>query len=47
MGEVRARGDGAPRCALAEPVRGVAPGQAAVFYDGDEVLGGGPIACRR
>jgi hypothetical protein len=25
-------------------VRGVAPGQAAVFYDGDEVLGGGRIA---
>jgi len=29
---------------LARPVRGVAPGQAAVFYDGDEVLGGGEIA---
>ncbi len=29
---------------LANPVRGVAPGQAAVFYDGDEVLGGGRIA---
>ncbi len=28
---------------LARPVRGVAPGQAAVFYDGDEVLGGGRI----
>jgi tRNA-specific 2-thiouridylase len=25
-------------------VRGVAPGQAAVFYDGDEVVGGGRIA---
>ena len=29
---------------LRAPVRGVAPGQAAVFYDGDEVLGGGRIA---
>jgi tRNA-specific 2-thiouridylase len=29
---------------LDRPVRGVAPGQAAVFYDGDEVLGGGRIA---
>jgi tRNA-specific 2-thiouridylase len=29
---------------LSAPVRGVAPGQAAVFYDGDEVVGGGRIA---
>jgi tRNA-specific 2-thiouridylase len=29
--------------ALDAPVRGVAPGQAAVFYRGDEVLGGGRI----
>ena len=28
---------------LARPVRGVAPGQAAVFYGGDEVVGGGRI----
>ena len=28
---------------LARPVRGVAPGQAAVFYAGDEVVGGGRI----
>lgn len=28
---------------LARPVRGVAPGQAAVFYMGDEVVGGGRI----
>jgi tRNA-uridine 2-sulfurtransferase len=28
---------------LARPVRGVAPGQAAVFYVGDEVVGGGRI----
>ena len=35
-GELRAHFD--------EPVRAVAPGQAAVFYDGDAVLGGGWIA---
>ncbi len=29
-----------------EPQAGVAPGQAAVFYDGDEVIGGGLIAGR-
>jgi tRNA-specific 2-thiouridylase len=29
---------------LEAPVRGVAPGQSAVFYDGDEVVGGGRIA---
>ncbi len=29
---------------LRNPVRGVAPGQSAVFYDGDEVVGGGRIA---
>jgi tRNA-specific 2-thiouridylase len=42
-GEVAPRGSGAS-VALAAPVRGVAPGQAAVFYQGDEVLGGGRIA---
>jgi tRNA-specific 2-thiouridylase len=31
------------RIALTEPVRGVAPGQAAVFYDGDTVLGSATI----
>jgi len=41
-GTVRATGGGAI-VALARAVRGVAPGQAAVFYDGDEVIGGGRI----
>jgi tRNA-specific 2-thiouridylase len=36
-------GDGA-EVRLVAPVRGVAPGQAAVFYDGDEVVGGGRIS---
>jgi tRNA-specific 2-thiouridylase len=36
--------DGALRAHFDEPVRAVAPGQAAVFYDGDVVLGGGWIA---
>ena len=43
LGTVRATAEGA-EVRLARPVRGVAPGQAAVFYDGDEVLGGGRIA---
>ena len=42
-GTVRATPDGGAEVALAAPVRGVAPGQAAVFYDGDEVVGGGRI----
>jgi len=37
-------GAGGASVRLAEPVRGVAPGQAAVFFDGDEVVGGGRIA---
>jgi tRNA-specific 2-thiouridylase len=41
-GTLRAGGEGA-EIRLLRPVRGVAPGQAAVFYDGDEVLGGGRI----
>ncbi len=42
-GEVTPRGREA-EVTLARPVRGVAPGQAAVFYVGDEVVGGGRIA---
>lgn len=34
---------GGAQVELAEPARGVAPGQAAVFYRGDEVVGGGLI----
>ena len=36
---------GAPSAAstLDEPVRGVAPGQAVVCYDGDVVVGGGTV----
>ena len=36
--------DGAWQAQFAEPQFAVAPGQAAVFYDGEEVLGGGWIA---
>ncbi len=41
--EVELRGDAA-HVRFARPVRAVAPGQAAVFYRSDEVLGGGIIA---
>ena len=35
--------DGCVKVSFRNPVEGIAPGQAAVFYDGDEVLGGGWI----
>lgn len=40
-------GDGRARVCFEEPQRSVAPGQAAVAYDGDLVLGGGWIAADR
>jgi tRNA-specific 2-thiouridylase len=42
--EVEPRTGGAVRVLFDEPARAVTPGQAAVFYDGDTVLGGGWIA---
>ena len=35
--------DGKVRLVFDEPLRAITPGQAAVFYDGEEVLGGGTI----
>jgi tRNA-specific 2-thiouridylase len=40
---VEATGEGGARVAFHEPVRALAPGQAAVFYAGEQVLGGGWI----
>jgi tRNA-specific 2-thiouridylase len=40
---IELRADGSVSVAFDLPQRSVAPGQAAVFYDGDEVLGGGTI----
>ncbi|MDQ2741552.1 MAG: tRNA 2-thiouridine(34) synthase MnmA, partial [Chloroflexota bacterium] len=41
-GTVQAAGDRA-EVTFARPIWGVAPGQLAVFYDGDRVIGGGTI----
>lgn len=43
-GTVVSVSDGRAHCTFHEPVLGITAGQAAVFYDGDTVLGGGIIA---
>ncbi len=40
-------GQGGARVTLADPLAGIAPGQAGVIYQGDHVLGGGWIASTR
>jgi tRNA-specific 2-thiouridylase len=44
MAEVEPLAGGSARVIFEKPARAVSPGQAAVFYDGDSVLGGGWIA---
>jgi tRNA-specific 2-thiouridylase len=41
--ELEDAGDGEVRARLSEPVVGIAPGQSAVFYKGDKVVGGGVV----
>ncbi|MFA5810747.1 MAG: tRNA 2-thiouridine(34) synthase MnmA [bacterium] len=41
--KIEIKGQGRVRVKFEEPVRAIAPGQAAVFYRGDEILGGGWI----
>ncbi|HET7349021.1 MAG TPA: aminomethyltransferase beta-barrel domain-containing protein [Acidobacteriaceae bacterium] len=41
---IRNIGPGEVEAIFDEPQRAVTPGQAAVFYDGDEIVGGGWIA---
>jgi tRNA-specific 2-thiouridylase len=43
---VTPRGDNTVHVAFAEPQAAITPGQAIVFYDGDKVMGGGPIIKR-
>jgi len=40
---IEASDKGNVRVYFEEPVKGVCPGQAAVFYEGDVVIGGGVI----
>lgn len=41
--QIKKEEGGIIRCSFEEPVRAATPGQAAVFYDGEYVLGGGTI----
>ena len=42
-GTIEKTGEDEITCMFEEPQRAVTPGQAAVFYDGEYVLGGGTI----